>query len=114
MPRSRPWVIVSTLKVMVSIFWSPVNFPVITALPSKSKFSSAYFCDKIIPKIVDGMPFDLAKSPRKLILHIDDTSPHRARASCEYLKKFRRRRIRHPPYSRDLAPSDFYLLRTLK
>jgi hypothetical protein len=79
MPQSRPRVIVSTPKVMVSIFWSPVGFAVITALPPKTKFSSAYFCDNIIPEIVEGMPFDLAKSPRKLMLHMDNPSPHRAR-----------------------------------
>jgi hypothetical protein len=64
---------------MVSMFWSPVGFPVIAALPPKTKFSSAYFCDNIMPKIVEGMPFDSAESPRKLMLHIDSASPHRAR-----------------------------------
>jgi hypothetical protein len=78
MPRSRRRVIVSTPKVMVSIFWSPIGFPVITALPSKTKFSSAYFCDNIIPKIVEGMSVDLAESPRRLMLQMDNTSPHRA------------------------------------
>jgi hypothetical protein len=64
---------------MVSIFWSPVGFPVITALPAKTKFSSVDFCETIIPKIVKGMPFDLAESPRKLMLHMDNASPRRAR-----------------------------------
>jgi hypothetical protein len=79
MPRSRPWVIVSTPKVMGSIFWSPVGFPVITALPPRPKVSSASFYDNIIPKIVEGIPFDLAESPRKLMLHTDNTSRRRAR-----------------------------------
>jgi hypothetical protein len=48
---------------MESIFWSPVGFPVITALRPKTKFSSAYFCDSITPKIIEGMPFDLASLP---------------------------------------------------
>jgi hypothetical protein len=86
MPQSRPRTIVSTPKVMVSIFWSPIGFPVMIALPPKTKFTSAYFCNDIIPKIVEGMPFDVAKSPRKLMLHMDNATPHQARASCEYLK----------------------------
>jgi hypothetical protein len=79
MPQSRPRVIVSTPKVIVSIFWSPVGFTVITALPPKTKFSSAYFCDNSIPEIVKGRPFDLAKSPRKLMLHLGNVRPLRAR-----------------------------------
>jgi transposase len=98
----------------VSIFWCPVGFPDSTALPPKTKFSSTYFCNNIIPKIVERMPFDLAESPRKLMLRMDNASPHRARGSCKCLKKFRIRPIRHPPYSPDLAPSDFYLFGKLK
>jgi hypothetical protein len=106
-PQSRPWVIVSTPKVMVSIFWSPVGFPIITALPPKAKFSSAYLCDNIIPKIIEAMPVELTESPRKLMLHMDQASPHRERASCKCLKKSRIRPIGDPPNSPDLAPSDF-------
>jgi transposase len=72
-----------------------------------------FLCD-IIPKIVEGMLFDFAKSPRKLMLHLDNATPHRARATRECLKQFRIRPIRHPLYSSDLAPSDFYLFGELK
>jgi histone-lysine N-methyltransferase SETMAR len=99
---------------MVSIFWSSIGFPGITAFLPKTSFSSAYFCDHIIPKIVEALPFDLAQSPRKLMLQMDHASPHPARTSLECLKKFRIRSIDHPPYSPDLAPSDFHLFGKLK
>jgi hypothetical protein len=97
MPQSRPRTIISTPKVMVSIFWSPVGFPVITALPPKTSFSSAYFCDHIIPKIVERLPFDLVQSPRKLASHMNNASLHCARPWRQCLKKFRIRPIDHSP-----------------
>jgi hypothetical protein len=74
---------------------------VITALSPKAKFTAAYFCSDIIPKIAEQMPFD------------NDT-PHLAWESITCLKKFRIRPIDYPPSSPDLAPSDFYLFGKLK
>jgi hypothetical protein len=113
-PQSWPRTIISTATVMVSIFSSPIGFPVITALPPKTSFSSVYFCDHIIPKIVAGLPFDLAQSPRKLMLHMDNANPHRAHASLECFEKYRIRPIDHSPSSPDLAPSDYYLFGKLE
>jgi hypothetical protein len=54
---------ISTLKVMVSIFWSLFGFPVVPALPPRTRFTTAHCCGDIIPKIVEGMSFDLGNSP---------------------------------------------------
>jgi transposase InsO family protein len=86
---------------------------VITALLPKTKFSSTYFCNDIIPKIVEEMPFDLAKSHRKLMLHTDNATPHCGHPTRECLKKFRIPRILHLPDSSGLAPSDLYLFEKL-
>jgi hypothetical protein len=93
---------------MMSIFSWPISFPVITALPPKTSFSSAYFGDHIIRKIVEGLAFDLAQSPRKRMLQMNHALRHRARTALECFEKFRIHPIDHPPYSPNLAPSDFY------
>jgi histone-lysine N-methyltransferase SETMAR len=113
-PQSRPSTIVSTPKVMVSIFWSPLDFLVMTTLPPRTKFTSAHFCGGSIPTIVAGIPFDLAKSFRQMILLMDDATARRARESITCLKRFRPCPIDQPPYSPDLASSDFYLSEKLK
>jgi histone-lysine N-methyltransferase SETMAR len=100
---------ISTPKVMVSIFWSPLGFPVITARQSRIKFMTAYLCRDLIPKIVEGMPPDLENSPREFMLHMDNARPHPAQWSITHLNTFRVHPIDHPPYSSDLAPSGFYL-----
>jgi hypothetical protein len=99
MLQSRPRTIISTAKVMISMFSSPIGFPVITALPPKTSFYSGYFCDHIIPKIGEGLPFDLAQSPRKLMLHMDNASPtvHIPRSSVSRNSEVAQSIIRHPP-----------------
>jgi histone-lysine N-methyltransferase SETMAR len=114
MPQSRSRTIMSSSEVIVSIFWSPFDCPVITALPLRAKCKADYFYGDIIPEIVNGMPFDLATSPRKLMLHMDNASPHRALESITCLDRFRIRTIDHPPCSPTLAPSDVYLFGKLK
>jgi hypothetical protein len=61
-PQSRPRAMISTPKIMVLIFRCPLGFPVITTLPSNTKFTADYFCNGVIPKIVEGLSFDLANS----------------------------------------------------
>jgi hypothetical protein len=56
----------------------PIGFPVITAPQPDINSSSAYFCDDNIPKILEGMSFNLTQSPRKLMLHMDHATPDRA------------------------------------
>jgi histone-lysine N-methyltransferase SETMAR len=48
------------------------------------------------------------------ILHQDNAPPHKARIVTEFLVEKGIETLRHPPYSPDLAPSDFWLFDTLK
>jgi hypothetical protein len=61
-PQSPRKTIISTPKLMISIFWSPVGFPVIAVLPSITKFTASYFCDDIVPKIGEGIPSSMTTS----------------------------------------------------
>jgi hypothetical protein len=92
------------------MFWFPLGFLVITAFAPRTKFTVADLCSDITPKIVEEMPFDLANSPRQLMLHMSNATPHRIGESITCLKKFRVRPINHPPYSLDLAPVAFIYL----
>jgi histone-lysine N-methyltransferase SETMAR len=105
---------VSLQKVMILVFWFPLGFPVITVPLRRAKFTAAYFCGDVIPKIIEGMPFDLTDSPRQLMMHMNNVTPRRAREWITRLRKLRICLIDHPPYSPDLAPSGFYLFGKLK
>jgi hypothetical protein len=60
MPQSYPKTIISTPEVMLSMFYSEIGFSVILALPPITKCTASYSREEINPKIVEGMPFDLA------------------------------------------------------
>jgi hypothetical protein len=49
---------------------------VITALLPRTKFTAADLCGAIIAKIVEVMPFDVAKSPRQLMLRMDNATTY--------------------------------------
>ncbi len=47
-------------------------------------------------------------------LHHDNAAPYTAKMTKETLESFGFRALPHPPYSPDLAPSDFHLFRSLQ
>jgi hypothetical protein len=48
------------------------------------------------------------------VIHLDNCSVHTSRVSTDWFKENNILRMQHPPYSSDLAPSDFYLFPTVK
>jgi histone-lysine N-methyltransferase SETMAR len=50
----------------------------------------------------------------KLIVHANNTSPHTAKMTSQFMKQNSMQRAPHPAYSPDLAPSDFYLFGYVK
>jgi hypothetical protein len=51
---------------------------------------------------------------RKVILHHDNARPHSARATQDRIQELQWELLEHPPYSPDLASSDFHLFGPLK
>jgi hypothetical protein len=49
---------ISKPKLMIIIFWPPLGFRVIDALPAGEKFTAPYFCDNIVPQIAEQRPSD--------------------------------------------------------
>jgi histone-lysine N-methyltransferase SETMAR len=51
-----------------------------------------------------------------LIVHADNARPHTAAAAAsqQFMEENEMARATHPPYSPDLAPSDFYLFGCMK
>jgi histone-lysine N-methyltransferase SETMAR len=49
-----------------------------------------------------------------LLVHADNARPHTAQLSVQYFKENRIKSAPYPPYSPDLAPSNFYLFGYVK
>jgi hypothetical protein len=103
---------INSPKTMMVIFWSPLGFPVIQALPPKVTFTLEFFVDAILPHTVAAKP--TGDSARQLVLHTDSASPHCTRLTTRNLEENRIIASPHPACSPDLAPSHFFLFGALK
>ena len=74
-----------------------------------------YYCtilsDRLRPIVRRNRPGLLKKG---VILQHDNAPPHRARQTVDKIEEMGWELLQHPPYSLDLAPSDFHLFGPLK
>lgn len=106
---------ISTRKFMLTVFWSVDGFHVAEFLPTGTRFDTAYFAEHIIPSLATKLRMG-ASERRGVVhrLHCDNASPHNSARSQASIRDYGFHRIPQPPYSPDLAPSDFYLFGTVK
>jgi hypothetical protein len=106
---------IGSQKVMVTIFWSPRGFSVVEALPKNEKFNSKYMTDTIIPALVTAnKQAPESYSEHQSYIHFDNATPHKSVVTQSVLVQNKFKVVKHPPFSPDLAPSDFYLFGTVK
>jgi histone-lysine N-methyltransferase SETMAR len=106
--------IVQSPKFMLTVVWNPIGFHVLKALPKGRKFNAQYYTNDILVAISDWRRQIGATRPNKLWVHSDNARPHTAKMSRDYIGFNRMKQTPHPPYSPDLAPSDFSFLATSK
>jgi hypothetical protein len=84
-------------------------------LPKGAYFDAYYFCTDILADVDRICPAATAEDARRnFVLHFDNAFHHLATAIVNFLSLHRMKRAPQPPFSPDLAPSDFYLLGKLK
>ena len=99
---------------MITIFWSPNGFHVVEALDDNMVFNADYFRDEILEQINLKSSNDRETLGKKLVLHYDNAGPHTSKKVKKYLDQNKIIRTPQPPYSPDIAPSDFYLFGYVK
>ena len=97
-------------KIMLSVFWSTSGFHFVRFASRGTTIDSAFFI-----KCLTDLRAVLPEIPRgKYFLHVDNAPSHRSKASKKASQDLGFTALAHPPYSPDLAPSDFYLFGHLK
>jgi histone-lysine N-methyltransferase SETMAR len=100
--------LINTPKVMVTIFWNSFGIHVLAELSEKTSFDAGYFVDYVLTRIEELPIMHTAVSQKeKLIIHTDNSLIHKSRAAIQKIKSMPVKLAPHPPYSPDLAPSDF-------
>jgi len=101
-------------KVMVTVFWDASGVLLVDFLPHGQNITVARYIvtlkklKRAIRRKRPGLVDD-----QILLLH-DNARPHSALRTVEAIQKFGWSVLPHPPYSPDLAPSDYHLFGKMK
>jgi hypothetical protein len=101
-------------KPMLTIVQNPHRFHLIKVLENGRKFSAGDDITEILEPLSQRRSIEAAGNERKLLVHADNMRPHTAKLSTQYFNENRMKSTLRPPYSPDLAPSDFYLFGYVK
>ena len=107
--KQRPTI--GSKKVMFTVMWSAGGIKSISVLPPGGRFNREYF-----EEVLDEMAAEIRKrrpvnGTKGMKIHLDNARPHIVPGKIDELEMTR---LPHPPYSPDLAPSDFFLFGYLK
>jgi histone-lysine N-methyltransferase SETMAR len=101
-------------KVLALIFWDRDGILLIDYLPKCQTINAEYYSSLLVQQK------DILKEKRHRkvtngVMFLHDNAPaHRAHATQRKLAYLGFQRLDHPPYSPDLAPTDYHLLPGLK
>ena len=100
---------------MLSLFWDSQGIILMDVLPPNESITAQYYCD-LLEKLNVAV-FEKRRrrmSHGNLYLQHDNARPHTATITQEKITQLRLNILEHPPYSPDLAPTDFCLFRPMK
>jgi len=105
---------ISTRKIMCTVFWDRQGVLLVEFLPQGTKINSAVYCEtlKKLRYVIENKRRGML-SATILLLH-GNAQPHSVAQTQDLINSFRCEQMDHPPYSPDLAPSDFHLFLHLK
>jgi hypothetical protein len=110
-PRST----IASEKVMVSIFWSGAGFRIVDALPKGDHMTAQHMLERILQPLEQSIVDQFRSIERhRVFIHMDNSRVHTAKIVKDFLSSSIFLELPHPPYSSDIAPSDFYLFGTVK
>ena len=104
----------SVKKVIATVFWDSEGVVPVDFLEGKKTVTGAYYVEvlwKLRAKLAEKRP---GKLHRGILFHHDNAPAHSSQIIRDILREFRWELLPHPPYSPDLAPSNFFLFPKLK
>ena len=92
-----------------------MGFFVVDMLPKGMSYNSSYFISNILHVLEEQKQQIWPKSGRrKVLIYLDNCKVHNSKMTMEEIQKIQFKRVPHPAYSPDVAPSDFYLFGRVK
>lgn len=110
----RPKTQQSAGKVMASVFWDTHGILFIDYLEKGKTINSDYYC-ALLDRLKDEIALKRPHMKKKKILFHQDNAPcHKSLKTMVKFNELGFELLPHPPYSPDLAPSDYWLFSDLK
>lgn len=101
-------------KVMVTVFWDTKGIIMVEYMPQGSTITAASYFDTLMRLRKAIKEKRRGKLSKKIVLLHDNARPHSAKLTQTLLRDVKWDVFPHPPYSPDLAPSDFHLFPAIK
>jgi histone-lysine N-methyltransferase SETMAR len=100
---------------MLTVIWGIDEFHVVDMMPHGGCFNTEYFLIHIINPLLTKVFQEGRKSHAlRLSVHLDNCWVHSSNASNQFFDGTSHVTVPHPPYSPDLASSEFWLFGHIK
>ena len=97
---------------MVCVWWDAKGVIYWEMLERNHTINYVLYCEQL-QRVADAITHNRPLLTDVIFLH-DNSRPHIAKLSCEKLLELQWEVLPHPPYSPDLAPTDYCLFRSLQ
>jgi len=102
-------------KIMLCIWWDMEGVIYFELLETNQTITADLYCEQLQRmREVLLRKRRISRTRNNVILLHDNARPHVARLTQEKITQFGWEVLEHPPYSPDLAPSDYHLFRSLR
>jgi histone-lysine N-methyltransferase SETMAR len=106
---------IGTAKVMLTDIWGVNRFNLRDLMPSRCRFNAQYFVEYFMAPLVQTVfPQGRTRDTPRLNVHRDNCRVHFSKVTEQFFIENQPLHVPHPPYSPDLAPSDFWLFGRIK
>lgn len=110
-PEPEPKPDLHQRKVMLSVWWDVLGIVHWELLPPNTTITADYYCSQL-RRLKAKLQSSRPQREKVYFLH-DNARPHTAKSTRLQLLELAWEVLPHPPYSPDLAPTDFHLFRSL-
>ena len=111
-PEPEPKPDLHPQKIMLSVWWDSQGIVFFELLPSNTTINATYYCGQL-ERLSHQLAIVRPLREKVFFLH-DNARPHTAKLTRLKLVSLGWEILPHPPYSPDLAPSDYHLFRALQ
>jgi transposase len=106
--------IFSSGKIMANVFWDSKGIIHLDFLTGQKTINAQYYSTLLNEKVKSAIHSKRRKRQNSVFFLQDNARPHTAALTMATLLKLKWDVLPHPPYSPDLAPSDYHLFGPMK